>query len=114
MLWWCSCSRFSRRPILPVAGSYRQGQDAGRLNDKIAELTDLLSLEKLDPLSLEDQLSQLRAGLASAEAERDRVKGLYEGLAGAGDGQPAGPGELDKELDRKSGARRGRCRRSRC
>ena len=30
------------------------------------------------------RLRKPRAGLASAEGERDRVKGLYEGLAGAG------------------------------
>src|SRR5258707_128713 len=56
-----------------------------QLNAKIAQLNDLLSLEKLGKLNLDDQLSQVRAGLASAEAERDRVKGLYEGLAGAGE-----------------------------
>src|SRR5277367_2914542 len=54
------------------------------LNAKIAQLNDLLSLEKLSQLTLDDQVSQLKAGLASAENERDRVKGLYEGLAGAG------------------------------
>src|ERR1700675_1455374 len=47
-----------------------------QLNAKIAQLNDLLSLEKLGTLNLNDQLSQLRAGLASAEAERNRVKGL--------------------------------------
>ena len=46
-----------------------------QLNAKIAQLTDLLSLEKLGKLNLDDQLSQLRAGLASAEADRDRIKG---------------------------------------
>jgi hypothetical protein len=46
-----------------------------RLNAQIAQLNDLLSLEKLGKLNLDDQLSQMRAGLASAEAERDRVKG---------------------------------------
>src|SRR5882757_7750043 len=55
-----------------------------QLNAKLAQLNELLSLEKLGKLNLDDQLSQVRAGLASAEAERDRVKGLYEGLAGAG------------------------------
>src|SRR6202521_3488339 len=55
-----------------------------QLNAKIAQLNEMLSLEKLGQLNLDDQVSQLRAGLASAEAERDRVKGLYEGLAGAG------------------------------
>src|SRR5260221_1312773 len=58
------------------------------LNAKIAQLNDLLSREKLGKLKIADQVSQLRAGLASAQAERDRVKGLYEGLAGAGNGAP--------------------------
>src|ERR1044072_3199870 len=55
-----------------------------QLNAKIAQLNDLLSLEKLGSLNLRDQLSQVRAGLAPAESERARVRGLYEGLAGAG------------------------------
>src|ERR1700710_3173568 len=55
-----------------------------QLNAKLAQLNDLLSLEKLTGLNLNDQLSQMRAGLASAEAERHRVKRLYEALAGAG------------------------------
>src|SRR5262252_2588572 len=42
------------------------------------------SLEKLAKLTLDDQVSSLRAGLTAAESERDRIKGLYEGLAGAG------------------------------
>src|SRR5581483_8814016 len=54
------------------------------LNAKIAQLSEALSLEKLGKLSLDDQLASLKAGLASAVAERDRVKGLYEGLANAG------------------------------
>jgi chemotaxis protein MotB len=69
------------------------------LNAKIAQLNDLLSLEKLGELNLNDQLSQLRAGLASAEAERDRVKGLYEGLAGAGNDAAGRANELNKALD---------------
>src|SRR3954462_15976480 len=43
------------------------------LNAKLAQLNGLLSLEKLGRLNLDEQLWQLRAGLASAEAERDRV-----------------------------------------
>ena len=69
------------------------------LNAKLAQLNDLLSLEKLGSLNLNDQLSQLRAGLASAEAERDRVKGLYEGLASAGNDAAGRAGELNKALD---------------
>jgi len=70
-----------------------------QLNAKIAQLNDLLSLEKLGKLNIEDQLSQMRAGLASAEAERDRVKGLYEGLAGAGNDSAGRATELNKALD---------------
>src|SRR6201984_1829304 len=68
-------------------------------NAKIAQLSDLLSLEKLGNLSLDDQISQLRAGLASAEGERDRIKGLYEGLAGAGNDAQGRANELNKALD---------------
>jgi chemotaxis protein MotB len=70
-----------------------------QLNAKLAQLNDLLSLEKLGKLGLDDQLSQLRAGLASAEAERDRVKGLYDGLAGAGNDAAGRAIELNKALD---------------
>src|SRR5246127_5360964 len=70
-----------------------------QLNARIAQLNDLLSLEKLGKLTLDDQVSQLRAGLASAEAERDRVKGLYEGLAGAGNDAAGRANELNKALE---------------
>ena len=69
------------------------------LNAKLAQLNDLLSLEKIGVLGLNDQLSQMRAGLASAESERDRVKGLYDGLAGAGNDAAGRAGELGKALD---------------
>jgi chemotaxis protein MotB len=69
------------------------------LNAKIAQLNDLLSLEKSGKLTLEDQLAQLRAGLASAQSERDRVKGLYEGLANAGSDAAGRNAELNKALD---------------
>jgi chemotaxis protein MotB len=61
-----------------------------RLNAQIAQLTELLSMEKSGKASLEDTIAQLRASLGSAEGERDRFKGLYEGLsggAGAAQGQ---------------------------
>jgi len=69
-----------------------------QLNAKIAQLNDLLSLEKLGKISLDDEVAQLKAGLASADAERDRVKGLYEGLAGASDAAGRAT-ELNKALD---------------
>ncbi|MBN9584502.1 MAG: peptidoglycan -binding protein [Afipia sp.] len=70
-----------------------------RLNAQIAQLNDLLSLEKLGKINLDEQLSQMRAGLAAAEGERDRVKGLYDGLAGAGASAEGRASELGKALD---------------
>jgi chemotaxis protein MotB len=54
-----------------------------RLNAQIAQLTDLLSLEKTGKSSLEEQLATLRASLSAAEAQRDKYKSASEG-AGAG------------------------------
>ena len=73
------------------------------LNARIAQLNDMLSLEKLGDLNLNDQLSQLRANLASAEVERDRIKGLYEGLANAGNDAAGRNTELNKALDSERG-----------
>jgi chemotaxis protein MotB len=71
-----------------------------RLNAQIAQLTEMLSLEKTGKASLEDTIAQLRASLAGTESDRDRLKGLYEGLAGAGNAQgqvSALTGQLDAE-----------------
>ena len=72
-----------------------------RLNAQIAQLSELLSLEKAGKLGIEEQLAQLRAGLAAAESERDRFKGLSEGLgSGANDAQGKATelaGQLDNE-----------------
>src|SRR5258705_13575344 len=70
-----------------------------RLNAQIAQLTELLSLEKTGKLTIEEELAQLRSGLATAETERDRFKGLYEG-AGSGASEAQGKAnELAGQLD---------------
>jgi len=75
--------------VFVVVQFYLQQEVAGkdtalsRLTAQIAQLTELLSLEKSGKADSEDQLAQLRASLASAEGDRDRYKGLFEG-AGAG------------------------------
>src|SRR6187200_2715581 len=53
-----------------------------RLSARIAQLTDLLGLEQTSKTSLEEQIAQLRANLATSDTERDRYKGLYEGMSG--------------------------------
>jgi chemotaxis protein MotB len=50
-----------------------------RLNAQIAQLTDLLALEKTGKVDLEDQLSRMRASLGAIEAERDRLRGSAAG-----------------------------------
>jgi chemotaxis protein MotB len=75
--------------VFVVVQFYLQQEVAGkdtalnRLNAQIAQLTELLGLEKSGKAGLEDQLAQLRATLAVAESERDRLKGAADS-AGAG------------------------------
>ena len=93
-----------------------QGKDTAlqRLNAQIAQLTDLLSLEKTGKADLQNQLAELRATLSTAQGERDKYKGLADS---AGAGAAAAQGKAS-ELATRSKARRKsrpmRWRRSRC
>ena len=75
--------------VFVVVQFYLQQEVAGkdtalsRLTAQIAQLTEMLSLEKSGKADIEDQLAQLRASLASAEGDRDRYKGLFEGAGAA-------------------------------
>jgi chemotaxis protein MotB len=70
-----------------------------RLNAQLAQLTEMLSLEKIGKANLEDTLASLRANLATSESDRDRLKGLYEGLqSGAGKAS-----DLATQLDSQKG-----------
>ena len=70
-----------------------------RLTAQIAQLTELLSLEKTGKLSLEEQLASLQSTLATTEGERDRYKGLYDGAgSGAADAQSKASA-LSNQLD---------------
>ena len=91
--------------VFVVVQFYLQQEVAGkdtaltRLNAQIAQLTELLSMEKTGKANLEDQLAQFRASLAGAESERDKFKGL---AAGAGAGAATAQGkisELTGQLD---------------
>src|SRR5207237_2865986 len=48
-----------------------------RLTARLSQLTEMLSLEQTNKLSLEEQIAQLRASLSATEGERDRYKGMY-------------------------------------
>jgi chemotaxis protein MotB len=69
-----------------------------RLNAQIAQLSNLLALEKSGTLDLEQQIAQLRAGLATAEGERDRLKGMADAASGAAAAQGQ-VNRLSGELD---------------
>src|ERR1700709_1529217 len=69
-----------------------------RLSARIAQLTDLLGLEQTSKVSLEEQIAQLRANLATTDTERDRYKGLYEGLSGGNAAAQDKPHELSGRL----------------
>jgi chemotaxis protein MotB len=70
-----------------------------RLNAQLAQLTELLSLEKTGKLSIEEEMAQLRSSLMAIETERDRYRSLYEGVgAGAADAQGKAA-ELTGQLD---------------
>ncbi len=58
-----------------------------RLSAQIAQLTDLLSLEKTGKVNLEDEITRLRANLAGAESDRNRLKAAADGLNGASSAQ---------------------------
>jgi chemotaxis protein MotB len=70
-----------------------------RLNAQIAQLSELLSLEKTGKLSLEEQLAQLRSSLAASEGDRDRYKGLYEGIGSGAASAQGKINEISGQLD---------------
>ena len=113
--------------VFVVVQFYLQQEVAGkdtaltRLNAQIAQLTELLGLEKTGKADLEDQLAQLRATLATAETERDRLKSAAES---AGAGAVAAQGKVselsgqtrrrEEDLRARAGAGRGSQPADRC
>src|SRR3954471_5816358 len=70
-----------------------------RLSARIAQLTDLLSLEQTGKSTLEEQIAQLRASLATSENERDRYKGMFEGASGGSAAARGQVSDLNSRLD---------------
>jgi chemotaxis protein MotB len=72
-----------------------------RLNAQIAELTEMLALERASNSELSDNLSTLQASLAATEGERDRLRGLFDqqssASASAGDRIAALSSDLESE-----------------
>jgi len=78
-----------------------QGKDVAlqRLDAQIAQLSDLLSMEKAGKANLENQLSELQATLTAAQSDRDKYKGLYEGAAANAAAAQGKVGALSDQLN---------------
>jgi chemotaxis protein MotB len=74
-----------------------------RLNVQIAQLTDLLSMEKAGKANLEKQLGALQASLAGAQSDRDKYKGLYEAAAASAATAQGKIGDLSGQLESEKG-----------
>ncbi|WP_117191832.1 peptidoglycan -binding protein [Rhizobium terrae] len=72
-----------------------------RLNSQIAELTELLALEKSNSQDVEDQLANLQSSLATAESERSRLQQLLNQGAGSSGAANARIGDLTNQLSQE-------------
>jgi chemotaxis protein MotB len=70
-----------------------------RLNTQVAQLSQLLSMEKSGKADLEGQLVQLRASLANAQSERDRLKAAAESAQAAATAAQGKTTELTGQLE---------------
>ncbi len=78
-----------------------------RLNSQIAELTELLALERAGARDLRSQLEGLSASLSATAADRDRLQGLLDsqGAAAAAAGAGATAANTALEDERRTSAR---------
>lgn len=72
-----------------------------RLNSQIAELTQLLALEKSGKQDLEDTLASLQSSLSVSEDERTRLQALLDSGAGSADSSRAQIGALTDKLQQE-------------
>ncbi len=70
-----------------------------RLNSQIAELTNMLALEKTGAQDLQDQLISLQASLDSSQTEKTRLQELLDAGSGKGAEAELKLGEATKVLD---------------
>jgi chemotaxis protein MotB len=70
-----------------------------RLNLQVAELTELLAMERAGRRSVEDQLAMLRESLAAAEDEQTRLQGIIDAESGIAEGAGTEISRLESELD---------------
>jgi chemotaxis protein MotB len=81
-------------------GQEIQGKDTAmsRLNSQIAELTDLLQLERTSNSDLTGNLAALQATLGATTAARDKLEAQVAGIGAGGDGKGAQIAGLSADL----------------
>jgi chemotaxis protein MotB len=70
-----------------------------RLNAQIAELTEMLALEKSSKSEMSDNLASLSANLAAAENDKTRLQGLLDAQTAAGSAAGSQVATLGGQLD---------------
>ena len=67
-------------------GQQIKGKDTAltQLNTQIAELTNMLQLERSNGADLQSQIANLTATLASTQSEKDKLSGQVAGKSGIG------------------------------
>jgi chemotaxis protein MotB len=81
-------------------GQELQGKDTAlsRLNSQIAELTDLLQLERANNSDLESTIATLQATLSGAEGERDALQAQLDSIGTGNDGKDEAIADLNSQL----------------
>jgi chemotaxis protein MotB len=77
-------------------------QVLNQLNAQIAQLTEMLALEKANKGELSDNLSNLQASLAAAQSERDRLRGLLDSQSDAASSAGDRVAQLTADLQSQS------------
>jgi chemotaxis protein MotB len=98
--------------VFMVAQFYLSQEVAGkdtalsRLNAQISRLSELLSLERTGKASLQDEVAELRASLATAQGERDKLRDATanNAAAGAGAGGASATDKLNSQIDLQKAA----------
>jgi chemotaxis protein MotB len=81
-------------------GQELQGKDTAlsRLNSQIAELTDLLQLERANNSDLESTIATLQATLSGTEGQRDALQAQINSLGTGNDGKDEAIADLNSQL----------------
>lgn len=96
--------------VLFMVAQYFVAQEASgkdtvlaRLQKQIAQMADLLSLERSQKKTAQDDASSLRATLSASEAEKKRLAGLLSAEGGKGTSAEARVSAITKQLDDQRG-----------